>query len=933
MNPASTTETNFALEGFLPLPLLGALGLSLLLLSVWFARRDARHADRPGLVWGLLVLRVGAVLVLLWMLAGPTRVAIHRSFRPKNVAILVDRSASMGLVDALDGSGNVSRWAAARDLGPAAAAIGGLDQALGTLRSSWNELRRFGQLPDSRGDAAAARADLARVARGFREGVRQAGDAADRLGGAAEETRRGIDEALRSLTDRPLVQLDERVAEFQRGKTLAALDRPAWLPDLLAALGGPVTRLEQLAAEWVRQREQPAAQSATGFALEESKLSRWDKVSTFLAAAETGWLGEIRRTAAVQRYEFGDKVVPLGATPWAARADDAAARPVLSASTQLGSAVQQVALEKSARPVEAAILITDGGQNAGRDPREVAPSLAGTAVYVVPIGNTKMQRDVILHHTHAPQAVLRNDQVVFDSIVTAYDCDREKLRVELLENDAVVGQQTLEVQGAVFDQRVELRWKAAALGKHRFALRVVPVAEERTEANNATRTDVQVMEDHIRVLVADHFPRWETRYLINLFKRDERVTFDQLLFEPQRSSGKGTLADFPSTLEEWSRYRVVILGDVQPSHLTPERQKLLREYVTETGGNLILVAGREAMPAAYRDQPLGALLPVEPGERTLPPNTPYFLHLADEGSATLATQVAETPLASERVWREMAERLPIHGLSEFSRPKRSAHSLLWASPRKTGFSAGDPATRTFLAWQYVGAGRVVALAAPVTYQLRYRQGDQYHHRFWGQLLRWAVARDLAEGSQTVRLSTDKSRYEEGESVEVSVRLSRADGRAVGGGEVHVGAYQEGKLVQDLTVAEDPTRPGSYHGAFENLPAGPVRLEVTGDRVKALLAEEGFRRPVEATVTVDPNGRLELRHPLCNVALLRETADAAGGVVIPPTALGAALRALNLEPEILEETSKMPLWNRWDLFWIFIACLSLEWAGRKYLGLS
>jgi hypothetical protein len=209
--------------------------------------------------------------------------------------------------------------------------------------------------------------------------------------------------------------------------------------------------------------------------------------------------------------------------------------------------LQEIAVANTAEPLAAAILITDGGQNAGRDPREIAPSLANTALHIVPIGNTRMERDVILHHAHAPKAVLQNDTVVIESVVTAYGCEKEALQVRLLEKDAVIDQQTLNVTGEVFDTRVQLRWKAATLGKHTLTVRVAPVSEERTEENNSATVDIHVMEAKMRVLVADNFPRWETRYLLNLFKRDERVTFDQLLFEPQRVRGDGVLSDFPST--------------------------------------------------------------------------------------------------------------------------------------------------------------------------------------------------------------------------------------------------------------------------------------------------------------------------------------------------------------------------------------------------
>ena len=57
------------------------------------------------------------------------------------------------------------------------------------------------------------------------------------------------------------------------------------------------------------------------------------------------------------------------------------------------------------------------------------------------------------------------------------------------------------------------------------------------------------------------------------------------------------------------------------------------------------------------------------------------------------------------------------------------------------------------------------------------------------------------------------------------------------------------------------------------------------------------------------------------------------MIVPPTGLEAAMGRLNLEPETSEIISKKSLWNRWDLFYLFLACLSLEWAGRKYLRLS
>lgn len=926
-----TTETKLALEGFLPVWAIALLGAGLLVLSFWMARRDAKFADKPRLVWFLLLLRCAAVLVLLWMLLGPTLVSVTRTLKTKSVALFVDTSASMSLVDTIDGSGNVSRWAAARENSPQARQLRAVDEAVGTLRAATLRLERFDQLGSGTKQLEAARRLLFDAVQGIDAGLKQIEMARSSLA-TFPDVQRGMKEATKKLDDRWLDELREKEAEFKRGKTLGALERERWLPKHLAELSAAVGQLDRWADQYVTALEAPLAKSPGAAAVEESKVSRLDKVSAVLADAEQGWLKDIRKRATVTRYEFGDKVIPLGTGPAQAEKKDAKPK-VFSPTTQLGAALQQVALDSGSQALEAVILVTDGGHNAGRDPRELAASLSGTTLHIVPIGNTKMQRDVILHHTHAPKAVLQNDNVVIDSLVTAYDCENEKLQVELLANDAVVDRQVINVASEVFDSRVQLRWKAASLGKQTLSLRVVPVSDERTEENNSAKADIHVMEDKIRVLVADNFPRWETRYLLNLFRRDDRIAFEQLLFEPHPATGESARRAFPASPEEWRQYRVVILGDLLPSQLTPQVQESLRQYVGEMGGNLVVVSGKEAMPRAFMNQPLAALLPVQVGDRALPANNPFYLHVTDEGSMTIATQIADDPGASERVWREMSERLPIYSLSEFSRPKATAHSLIWASLDKQSFNPADPWTRSFLAWQYVGAGRVVYLAAPVTYQLRYRQGDAFHHRFWGQLLRWAVARDLAEGSTTVRLSTDKSRYEQGDAVQVSVRLNRLDGKTVTGATCDLKAVQENKLVQAITLKEDAARPGSYHGIIEQLPVGPVQLEVSGDRVTELLAAEKYRRPIETTIHIDPSGVLELRHPLCNLPLLRQVAEASGGMVVPPTGLPGALARLNLDPEVLENIAKRPLWNRWDLFWIFIACLSLEWAGRKYIGLS
>src|SRR5436309_6904406 len=132
----------------------------------------------------------------------------------------------------------------------------------------------------------------------------------------------------------------------------------------------------------------------------------------------------------------------------------------------------------------------------------------------------------------------------------------------------------------------------------------------------------------------------------------------------------------------------------------------------------------------------------------------------------------------------MSSKFPIY-LSASARAKPTGHVLISAATSMAVGSAhsGSGALEAFLSWQYVGLGRVVYIAAPVTYQLRYRNGDAYHHRFWGQLLRWAIAREMGSGSRTVRITSDKNSYETGERAQITVRLAQVDGKPFAGGKV------------------------------------------------------------------------------------------------------------------------------------------------------
>jgi hypothetical protein len=923
---SSQTIQKFAFEGPLSLGQLIILSSVILLLTAFFTFRECNVSGSSKRFVILFPVRLVALLCVFWMLAGATITTVRRETRPSSVLIFVDSSDSMGLVDPIDGSGNAVRWCAASRKEEDFPKIDGLNRIIGKLRAAQSAVHRLMRQNQDEPSSEKTQALWKQLAQSAESATAELGgfsldpsrsdlDMKAELGRTTEFLKSG----LASLLYKPETSDSEKRNRLQ----------PSGEEQLEQAeefLQAGLRRLEHLAQTLTVRYEQIPTSHEQSVLASQSKVARKDKVKEWLAAGEASWLKETESKSRVLRYAFASKVVAVPDNSWGeplARSNNAAG------TTDLAAALDRAAQDCAQQSVSAVLLITDGGHNAPGNPRETAAGLQGVPFYIVPIGDQQMPRDVILHHTHCPRTVFKNDTLILDAMVTAYDCDGEELQIDLMNGNTVIENKKILVSSKFFDGRIEFRWKASELGRHRLRLRVTPVAREHSLENNEAQAEVEVMEDTIRVLIADSRPRWEFRYLVNLFKRDKHVDFEQLLFEPKDETAGGP--SLPRDLESWRRYRVIILGDLTPEQFSLSQQELLKKFVAEEAGNLIVIGGDTAMPSAFGGQPLAMMLPTISSASSGSQDQPRSLTVTPEGSLSVATQLDDDPLASDRIWREMSSKVPIY-FSADCRPKPTSHVLISATIASSTATPknSDSQTEAFLSWQYVGLGRVVYLAAPVTYQLRYRNGDTYHHRFWGQLLRWAIAREMSSGSKTVHLITDKSSYEKGDTAQISIRLAHADGRVVSAGQVGIEARREGQLLKSMDLQEDPHSPGVYRATYDDLPLGPIFLRAAGPTVRSLLSEENHPDAVEQVLTVDPKGSTELSNPLCNLPLLTQIADASGGAVLSPASVPAMLTETEAIPDVQDTVvHRQPAWNRWSYLWIILGCLTFEWLARKY----
>lgn len=921
-------NVELAWEGVVGIQTAVVVAVVLVLLTTWALWRE-RDAVGRGWAATFWVLRLVAFGFALWMLAGPTLLHIRRTTNSQSIAIFADVSESMDVVDPVE-VGDSVRWALTVSGNADRSPVARCDRmtvALGAALSGCEQLSQY-----------VAEHRSAEQLRGL---IASIGGAVERAMGHAEAVLAAVDGRDSALADRA-----SRVAALLEGPVADSLAAIRLALDGPQRTGGEdlAVRLETLRDNVVSARrraivlaadlaQRPDA-AATSSRSEVDRLSRREKEGRALDAFEREMEDHLAADVRVRRYQFVAAPVPVAADgDW----NDVFEHE--TSATNLSAVLEQLAGQRSSESTRLAVIWSDGRHNdpTAALPQEVATGLANLPIYFVPTGNSALLRDIVLHRVEAPSAVAEKDSAVIDIIVTGFECDGDAADVVLRHEGVEVERQLVEFSGDRSDARIRFAVPADEVGRQEYVVEVEPLEDEANSANNYLPVAFDVVRDQVRVLLADSVARWEFRYLSQLFRRDTHVDCDELLFFP-RVVGSGRLAqrpELPRDVAGWASYDVVILGDLDARQLTAASQQSLDEFVRTRGGNLVLIAGRDAMPSAFTDSPLMALLPVEYAGQVDPPQG-YGLRLTDEGRFHSAMMIDDSEIDSRQAWQRIYRREPVHWLSEYSRAKSTARTLIETSTSGAGDLAdnrqADGAAPAFLCWHRVGAGRVVFIAAPDTYHLRFLQGDRMHHRFWGQLLRWITAAGAGAGTDLVRLQTDRMRYAAGEPVEVTVWLKDETGQPLAGQTIQAEARTFDDVAVSVELIPDADVAGRYFATMPELSAGAYQVAVRGPVIDELLASDPDTESVRATITVRATDNVEMLNTRCNRALLEQLAQMTGGQVVPPTAVGEVLQLISFAPEVVEHTDRTPLWNRWSNMLIVLGCLFTEWVVRKAKGL-
>lgn len=730
-------------------------------------------------------------------------------------------------------------------------------------------------------------------------------------------------------------RLDRWARELEAGKSLAEL---SWLDDD-----------EPGAAESKRVLAEARRGNLEGIFAELDRLTRREIAHRLLTQTTAPLLKELEGLGPVEVVAFAGRFEPTDGDQLG-RFLSAPPQSIGAEITDLAQPLAASAAASEKGPLMGMVLLSDGRDNAGKPGTLTIDRIRalGAPLFPVLLGSEQQPRDLAIADVEFPRKPLyKGDRAAVTVSLNTAGYEGESVAVHLEREGAEPQTKLVEVTGPQATVRFEV--EEEELGRKEYALRVDHLPGETREDNNRQSFALNVIDDRVRVLLLEGEARWEFRFIDNALTRDERVSVERVVYE-QPFIGFLQETFFPRRLElpedsadlagsPFAEPDLVIVGDVAPNALPEEGWKLLERYVADSGGTLVLIAGKRHFPLAYRSEVVDRLVPMVnlhplaiTGREAIGPPTERGFRLLPTPDG-LREEMLQLDVDEERnrdIWRSF----PGHMWGLLGEAKRGATVLARAVQAGDGRELADERRSAVIVHQQYGLGQVLWIGIDSTWRWRHLAGDEYHHRFWAQIGRWAAESKASATSEHVRLILARTDIEEGEDALIEARFTRdlerrsPDAKAIAILR-RADAGPDEPPFQTLELSRVPHRPLAREGRAVALAPGTYRVEL---RLEGDNAAAGKSDELSALLYVNRNRTAELSDLSANRELLMQFAEASGGRLFYPdevARLPQLLRSPELTQILREETA---LWDHWGLMLLFFGLLTTEWVVRKLNGL-
>jgi uncharacterized membrane protein len=442
---------------------------------------------------------------------------------------------------------------------------------------------------------------------------------------------------------------------------------------------------------------------------------------------------------ALDRLAATYSILPFSFDSSARAMDDFSALPEPGTASRLGPSLLQTLREASVASLGAVILLSDGADNSGGIAQDQLAEIAafGVPVHSVGIGRERMPEDLELEEVVLPNKALPG--TTLSARVSIRHDSGGTARLKVYDGDTFLSSTEIELDPNQSSTMAFIDVDVEEPGQLDLRFTLDPLNGERSMANNSRASVVDVPEGKYRILYVEGEPRWEYKFLQRALNDDPSIQLSTLLkVTPNKYYRQGIdnpeeLANgFPTERHELFAYDALMIGSMSVAEFSAEQQQLIRDFVSERGGSLLLLAGLNGLGlGGWGESVVSEVLPSRLSLQDadfVRQKAPVVL--TDAGRNTPLLRFSDSDTENVKLWGELPEVADYQKLG----PLRPAATTLLEI-------MVDGRTQPLLVSQPYGRGQSFILATGGTWrwQMSLPLDDLRHETFWRQLARKLVA--------------------------------------------------------------------------------------------------------------------------------------------------------------------------------------------------
>ncbi len=577
-------------------------------------------------------------------------------------------------------------------------------------------------------------------------------------------------------------------------------------------------------------------------------------------------------------------------------------------TTNLSDAFSSLKTLLTKENIQAAVLISDGIYNAGKNPIYDAAAL-GIPVYTVGIGDTNEQKDILIEKIATNNIAYAETRIPVDATIKSSGYDGERVEVTLADGASIIDTKTIILGGGIRQHTVRMQAELKEEGTKKLTVTISKLSGELTEKNNTRSLFIKVLKNKLRIFLLAGAPNPDVTIVRQILEEDGHFSLHTLIQKSVHEFYEGTktqtaidstdcfiLIGFPSSATD---SKVI---DELRNHIVKKKKPLffLNSKTTDYDKLQML---ESLLPFTWSAVSSTELLT----DFTILDRNKHHPLIELEHGIVVDTWLQLPPLyKAQTVFRSKPESEILAAAVVQHIPMNEPLILVRNINRQKSF-----AITGYGLWQW----NLLA------------QGNSQTETFLPAILsntiRWLTS---TEDNKRVRVIAMKEIFTTAEPTEFVGQVYDEEFRPVDNAEVQVLIEHNN---QKLQFALNAVGNGLYEGVIEGLGEGDYSFVGTATRNGNFFGDD------KGKLTIG-QANIEFLETRMNNQLLEQLAYRTGGVYYHADNASTIAKDINnassFEIKTLVEVSEIELWNWKYVALIIVALFCIEWFLRKRNGM-